>query len=108
MSVTSAPRTRPSVGCSAIVRTMSSPMCCATSRVSVLDSSPSSISTVSALYSSGIALRPNSTSTTGPITRTTRPIDVAESGLSVSFSNNVVISRHFLLRPERRRRRRSR
>ena len=49
VSVTSAPRTRPSVGCSAIARTRSSPRCWATSRVSVFDSSPSSISTVSAL-----------------------------------------------------------
>ncbi len=33
--MTSAPRMRPSVGCSAIVRTTLSPMCCSTSSVSV-------------------------------------------------------------------------
>ena len=36
VEVTSAPRTRPSVGSSEIARTMLSPMCCSTSRVSVL------------------------------------------------------------------------
>ena len=46
--VTSAPRTRPSVGCMEIARTMSSPMCCSTSRVSVRVSSPSVTSTCSA------------------------------------------------------------
>jgi hypothetical protein len=55
VSVISAPRTTPSVGCSAIARTVSSPMCCATSRVNVLDSSPNATSVVSALYRSGIA-----------------------------------------------------
>src|SRR5664279_3737291 len=91
VSVTSEPRTSPSVGCSAMARTMSSPMCCATSRVSFLDSSPSSMSTVSALNRAGIALRPNSTSTTGPMTRTTRP-EVTPASLSpVSLSNTVVI-----------------
>ena len=34
--VTGAPRTRPSVGCIAMARTWLSPMCCATSRVSVI------------------------------------------------------------------------
>ena len=36
MSVTVAPRTRPSVGCIEIARTVLSPMCWATSRVSML------------------------------------------------------------------------
>ena len=49
VSVTAAPRTRPSVGCMEIVRTMSSPRCCSTSRVSVLVSSSSVTSTVRAL-----------------------------------------------------------
>ena len=38
--ITSAPRTSPSVGCMAMARTMSSPMCCSTSRVSVRVSPP--------------------------------------------------------------------
>ena len=46
--VTSAPRTRPSVGCMEIARTMSSPMCCSTSSVSVRVSSSSTTSTCSA------------------------------------------------------------
>ena len=39
MSVTSTPRTRPSVGCIEIVRTKLSPRCCATSSVRVFASS---------------------------------------------------------------------
>src|SRR3954454_15881821 len=73
VSVTSAPRTRPSVGCMEIVRTTLSPRCWATSRVSVLPRSARVTSTVRALNRSGIASRGNSTSTTGPVTRTTRP-----------------------------------
>ena len=49
VSVTAAPRTRPSVGCMEIARTMSSPRCWSTSRVSVLVSSSSVTSTVRAL-----------------------------------------------------------
>ena len=49
VSVTAAPRTRPSVGCMEIARTMLSPRCWSTSRVSVLVSSPSVTSTCSAL-----------------------------------------------------------
>ena len=54
VSRTSAPRTRPSVGCREIARTMSSPRCCATSRVIVCVSSPRVMSISSALYMSGI------------------------------------------------------
>src|SRR3712207_5629309 len=56
-----------------MVRTTLSPRCWATSRVSVLPRSASVTSTLSALNRSGIASRGNSTSTTGPVTRTTRP-----------------------------------
>src|SRR4051794_1538940 len=89
---TSAPLTRPSVGCSAIARTMSSPMCWATSRVSVFDSSPRAISVVRAWFSSGMVCRPNSTSTTGPITRTTRPVALLAAPCSSVFSSTAVIS----------------
>src|SRR3954447_10546985 len=74
VSVTSAPRTRPSVGCIEMVRTTLSPRCWATSRVSVLPRSARVTSTCRALNRSGIASRGNSTSTTGPVTRTTRPV----------------------------------
>src|SRR4051795_5350585 len=76
VSATSAPRTRPSVGCIEMVRTTLSPRCWATSRVSVLPRSARVTSTLSALNRSGIASRGNSTSTTGPVTRTTRPAPV--------------------------------
>src|SRR3954452_16662236 len=74
VSPTSAPRTRPSVGCMEMVRTTLSPRCWATSRVSVLPRSARVTSTFRALNRSGIASRGNSTSTTGPVTRTTRPL----------------------------------
>src|SRR4051812_38479986 len=57
-----------------IVRTTLSPRCWATSRVSVLPRSARVTSTFRALNRSGIASRGNSTSTTGPVTRTTRPL----------------------------------
>src|SRR4051812_15752548 len=57
-----------------MVRTTFSPRCWATSRVSVLPRSARVTSTFSALNRSGIASRGNSTSTTGPVTRTTRPV----------------------------------
>jgi hypothetical protein len=49
VSVTAVPRTSPSVGCMEIARTMLSPMCRATSRVSVLVTSSRVTSTCSAL-----------------------------------------------------------
>src|SRR6476646_11001664 len=70
---TGAPRTSPSVGLSAIARIEESPMCCATSHVIVVVSPPIVTSTVNALLISGSWFGGNSTSTTGPITRTTRP-----------------------------------
>src|SRR4051794_1978706 len=74
VSVTDVPRTRPSVGCIETARTMLSPMCCSTSSVSVSVSSPSVRSTWRALWISGISSGANSTSTTGPMMRTTRPV----------------------------------
>ena len=57
-----------------MARTMLSPRCWATSRVSVLAISSNVTSACSALNSSGTEPRGNSTSTTGPVTRTTRPV----------------------------------
>src|SRR4051812_14915275 len=56
-----------------MARTMPSPMCSETSSVMVVVTSPRVRSTFSALYISGIESAGNSTSTTGPITRATRP-----------------------------------
>src|SRR5262245_37505903 len=89
VSRTSAPRTRPSVGCMEMARTMLSPRCWATSRVRVLVPSASETSTCNALKMSGMASRGNSASTTGPMTRTTRPAAVVSGRLGVS---TVVIS----------------
>ena len=63
----------PSVGFRAIVRTWLSPMCWATSQVIVVVSSPRLTSIWSAVLISGRSDGGNSTSTTGPMTRTTRP-----------------------------------
>ncbi len=109
VSRTSVPRTRPSVGCIEMARTRLSPMCWATSRVSVRCStspSPASkvTSTFSALNNSGICSEGNSTSTTGPVTRATRPTPVIVSGVAVIVS----FSSLRLRRPARRHHRRSR
>ena len=77
LSTTAAPRTMPSVGCMEIARTRLSPMCWATSRVKVRTSPESVTSTRKALKIAGIASDGNSISTTGPITRATRPFLVA-------------------------------
>src|SRR5919107_1531174 len=82
-SCTSWPRTTPSVGCIEIVRTWLSPRCCATSRVSVLVSSPSVTWIFRALNSSGTSPRGNSTSTTGPRMRVMRPTAPCEPFCSV-------------------------
>src|SRR5699024_8721987 len=73
VSVTLPPRTRPSVGFSAIARTRLSPRCWATSRVISLLSPASSTVVFSALYISGMASGGNSMSMTGPMTRAIRP-----------------------------------
>src|SRR6266545_1022486 len=76
---TGVPRISPSVGFRAIVRTTPSPMCCATSQV-MTSVSPSSVrSTRTAVFTSGRSSSGNSTSTTGPITRTTRPLPFPSS-----------------------------
>ena len=98
VSVTSEPRTRPSVGCIEIVLTVLSPRDWATSRVSVLLLPPRSTSTWRALKISGSSVRGNSTSTMGPITRATRPTPAAASSRAVFSTLVAVISRHFLLR----------
>src|SRR5262245_53043380 len=72
---TGAPRTRPSVGFMATARTVKSPMCWATSHTIVEVSSSSVRSTSSAELISGSSSGGKSTSTTGPITRITRPCD---------------------------------
>ena len=90
VSVTAAPRTRPSVGAIETVRTRLSPRCCATSRVMVRATDSRLISTVSALYSAGSPPRGNSTSTTGPMTRTTRPA-IADSCVFCSCRAVVII-----------------
>src|SRR5262245_7521042 len=69
----------PSVGFSAIARIVLSPMCWATSQVIVVVTSSIVTSTVSALLISGSSFGGNATSTTGPITRTTRPPACARS-----------------------------
>src|SRR5438132_2634068 len=71
--ITGVPRTRPSVGRSAIVRTSDSPMCWATSQVIVVVVPSRVTSVVIAVKISGSWPGGNSTSTTGPITRTTLP-----------------------------------
>src|SRR6476619_5959164 len=88
VSLTWAPRTRPSVGCSEIARTMPSPMCWATSRESVRVS-PARVSSVSSrLYISGIESTGNSMSTTGPMTRAIRP---PVPSVAVFFSSAVAV-----------------
>src|SRR3954454_11730328 len=89
VSVTWAPRTSPSVGCSEIARTIPSPMCWATSSDSLCVSSPSSNSHSSLLYISGIESTGNSMSTTGPMTRAIRP--PAPSPAPVFFSSTVAV-----------------
>jgi hypothetical protein len=74
VSLTGAPRTRPSVGDMAIARTIASPMCWATSQVMTVVSLSRVRSTVRALLMAGSSSGANSTSTTGPMIRTTRPV----------------------------------
>src|SRR6187431_1383281 len=73
VSCTGIPRTRPSVGCREMARTMLSPMCCATSRFRWRLTPSTSTSVVSRLYCSGMPSTGNSTSTTGPMMREMRP-----------------------------------
>src|SRR3954451_18024367 len=92
VSVTTAPRTMPSVGCIEMARTRLSPRCWATSRVSIRVVSPRVTSTCRALYISGIASAGNSMSTTGPITRDTRPVPACADSVELSFRVAVIAS----------------
>src|SRR4051794_17118036 len=97
VSVTWAPRTRPSVGCREMARTMPSPMCRATSRERARVSPRISSSHSSLLYMSGIESTGNSTSTIGPITRAIRPtlrapVVVVSSAVAVMVSTSLVPS----------------
>src|SRR5690606_1324024 len=74
VSMTSVPRTRPSVGAMATARTFESPRCCATSAITFLVS-PATVNSIStALRISGRPSGGNSMSTTGPATFTMRPL----------------------------------
>ena len=84
VSVTGAPRVTPSVGCMEIARTRLSPMWAATSSVTTEVSPASSRVSVRALKIAGIVSGLNSTSMTGPMTRTTRPGEPAEAFTGVS------------------------
>ena len=68
------PRTRPSVESIEMQRAVSSPRCCATSITRLSGrSSIAGLVRVSAVYTGGSAPAGNSTSTTGPMTCSTRP-----------------------------------
>ena len=82
---TTVPRTRPSVGFIHTQRTRPSPICCATSPVTVTVTPSSSMSISTAKLISGNECGGNSTSTTGPAIATTRPVS------SVVLSGAIVI-----------------
>src|ERR1700744_5553930 len=88
VSVTSWPRTRPSVASIAIVRTVDSPRCCATSRTRRL---------LPFLVSSELRMAgrwpSNCTSTTAPMTWVTRPIWLAAVAINCSPSNILYVNR---------------
>src|SRR5690242_10425583 len=85
VSVTCWPRTRPSVASIAIVRTVDSPRCCATSRTRRL---------LPFLVSSELRMAgrwpSNCTSTTAPMTWVTRPIWLAAVAINLSFDPNLI------------------
>ena len=73
------PRIRPSVESIATQRTMCSPRCWATSTVRLSSRlSIDGLVTSSAVLISGSSAESNATSTTGPMTWTTRPIELGE------------------------------
>src|SRR5580692_9591742 len=82
---TTAPRTRPSVGFMQTQRTRPSPICWATSPVTVIVAPSMTMSTSMAWLISGNECGGNSTSTTGPAIATTRPVS------RVVFSGAMVI-----------------
>ena len=85
------------MGCIEIVRTKLSPRWFATSNVRVFASSSNVISACNALNRSGTEPRGNSTSTTGPVTRTTRPLVSDFVGLSVFSAVALIIFFRFLV-----------
>ncbi len=77
--LTAWPRTRPSVESMATHRTMCSPRCCDTSTVRLSCwSLMALLLRRSAVVISGSSAESNATSTTGPMTWTTRPIEAGE------------------------------
>src|SRR5579863_1566883 len=82
---TTAPRTSPSVGFMHTQRTRPSPICWATSPVTVMVVPSITMSTSTAWLISGSECGGNSTSTTGPAIATTRPVS------NVVFSGAMVI-----------------
>src|ERR1700689_339867 len=82
---TTAPRTSPSVGFMQTQRTRPSPICWATSPVTVMVAPSITMSTSTAWLISGNECGGNSTSTTGPAIATTRPVS------RVVFSGAMVI-----------------
>src|SRR5487761_2281371 len=81
---TTAPRTNPSVGFMQTQRTRPSPICWATSPVTVMVSPSITMSISTAWLISGNECGENSTSTTGPAIATTRPVSrVVLSGAMV-------------------------
>src|SRR6478752_3445927 len=95
VSCTGVPRTRPSVGCREMARTMLSPMCCATSRFRCRLTPSTSTSVVSRLYCSGMPSTGNSTSTTGPMMREMRPTPPTAWVSLRSLTDAVMVSLSF-------------
>src|ERR1700722_7266955 len=85
---TTAPRTRPSVGFMQTQRTRPSPICWATSPVTVIVAPSMTMSTSMAWLISGNECGGNSTSTTGPAIATTRPVSrvVFSGAMVIGFS----------------------
>src|SRR4051812_21664295 len=81
------PRTRPSVGWSAIVRTRPSPICCCASQMMSIGSGTSKPSLVMrmAMCTSGICPSGNSQSTAGPATWTTLPVTTPIVDVAIRF-----------------------
>ncbi len=94
VSVTSWPRVRPSVASIAIVRTVLSPRCCATSRTRRL--SPFVVSSADRIGGSSPS---KVTSTTAPITWLIRPTLLVVAGLLLAFLEAVLGSSMFLSLP---------
>src|ERR1700722_15640985 len=81
------PRTRPSVGCSAMVRTRPSPMCCCASQMMSMGSGTlkPSLVTRMAVWTRGMWPSGNSQSTAGPDTWTTLPNTTSTLVVAIRF-----------------------